>query len=366
MKIVQVLPDLKGGGAERVALNLAHQWSEMGHDVSFVLMQHRGDLCSLLHPRIEVYDLHASRIRQIPFGLISFFKKVRPHVTLAHMWPLTSAVVLAWRLTGSPGRLFLCEHTCLSEHVCRDLSIRLSLVKATLRISYPLASGVVSVSRGAASDLAQLTLLPETSIRVIYNPIVSAHLQPRIEPSAVTRKRLWQGSFSKTLISIGSLKESKNFNLLLDSFAELADELDAGLVILGEGTQRCALEKRIRELGLQQRVRLPGFHPTPDIWLRAADLFVLSSDYEGFGNVVVEALAAGTPVVSTICPYGPDEILEQGTHGVLVPVGDRAALVRGIRWALSRSWDWAALQRRALDFSIPRQASAYLKLFTLS
>lgn len=219
------------------------------------------------------------------------------------------------------------------------------------------------MSQGAAADLARLTGLSERAIQMIHNPVVPAELQPRQSLDAAERQRLWQGAFSRTLISIGTLKPSKNLLQLLDAFAELAEELDAGLVILGEGPQRSALEQRIEELGLQQRVRLPGFDANPDPWLRAADLFVLSSDFEGLPTVLIEALAAGTPVVSTACPHGPDEILEQGRHGVLVPIGDRAALARGIRTALSRSWDPTALQRRALDFSIPRQASAYLELF---
>jgi glycosyltransferase involved in cell wall biosynthesis len=326
-------------------------------------MEERGEFLADVAPGISTHNLQASRFRQVPPRLLTYFRERQPDITLVHMWPLTSAAALAWRLAGSPGQLFLCEHVGLTDHVRRDLFTPLAVVKASLRLSHARASGVLAVSHGAAADLSRLSGLPERSIRVIHNPVVPAEPQPRQPPNAADRQQRWQGAFSRTIINIGTLKTQKNQLLLLDAFAELAEELDAGLVILGEGPQRSALEQRIFDLGLQQRVRLPGFDANPDPWLRAADLFVLSSDFEGFGNVVAEALAAGTPVVSTACPHGPDEILEQGRHGVLVPVGDRDALARGIRSALSRTWDPAALQQRALDFSIPHQASAYLELF---
>lgn len=361
--ILQILPSLRGGGAERMAINLANEWALRGYDVEFALMEKAGVFLTAVSPGVHIHDLKAVRFREVPRLLSAYFRERQPEITLVHMWPLTSAAILAWRLAGSPGRLFVCEHTCLSEHVSRDLSTPLAAVKASLRLTHSRATGVVAVSQGAASDLARLMGLPDCSIQVIHNPVVPADLQPRISTDPAERQRLWQGNFSRTFITIGSLIKSKNLMLLLDAFSDLAEDFNAGLVILGEGPEHQALEQRIQELGLQERVRLPGFDPNPDPWLRSADLFVLSSDFEGLSNVIIEALAAGTPVVSTACPHGPDEILDRGRYGVLVPVGDRAALSLGIRAALNRSWNPEDLQRRSLDFSIPTQASAYFELF---
>ena len=362
-RICQVLPNLQGGGAERVAINLGNDWVARGFSVDFALMDQRGEFLDILSPSATVHNLRASRIRQVPIRLFTYFRECQPEITLVHMWPLTSAAVLAWKLAGSPGRLFLCEHTTLSEQIRLDSSPSLRAVQACLRLSHVHASGVLAVSQGAASDLERISNLPERSVRVIYNPVVPAELKPRVPVQASERQKLGLGDFSYAIISIGMLIKVKNHLLLLDAFADLAQDVDAGLVILGEGPLRPVLEHRIRELGLQNRVLLPGFDADPDPWLRAADLFVLSSDFEGFGNVLVEALAAGTPVVSTSCPHGPDEILDHGRHGLLVPVGDRDALARSMRSALNRSWDSTALQRRALDFSIPKQSSAYLDFF---
>jgi glycosyltransferase involved in cell wall biosynthesis len=241
----------------------------------------------------------------------------------------------------------------------------MAIFKAILRLSHPRASGLVAVSRGAAVDLARLIGIPDASISVIYNPVVTSDIQPRLPADQAERRDLWQGSFSNFIISIGTLKKQKNHLLLLDAFADLAVELDAGLVILGEGPMRPRLERRICELSLQDRVRLPGFDPKPELWLRVADLFVLSSDYEGFANVIPESLACGLPVVSTACPYGPDEILVHGKHGILVSVGNKESLVNGIREGLSRQWNVTELQRRALDFSTSKQSDSYLRMFGL-
>jgi len=365
MKIVQVLPSLQGGGAERVAVNLGITWAEWGHQVEFVLMEQRGEFLDAVDPHIAIHNLACSRFRQVPLRLKRYLHQVQPDVVLVHMWPLTSAAVLAWLLVGKPGKLFLCEHTTLSDHVRRDLSTPLRIVQAVLQLSHSRASGVVVVSEGAARDLANLAGLSEQQITVIHNPVVAAELSalPQ-QPDTQFRKKLWGGCFRTHLLSVGRLKPSKNFRLLLQSFALVANELDAALVILGEGVLRPALERDVQDLGLQGRVVMPGFFADPSPFYHAADLFVLSTDYEGFANVLAEALAAGTPVVSTDCPHGPAEILEHGRYGELVPVGNADALAAGITRALCRPWDREALQRRSLDFSIPRQAQAYIDLFS--
>ena len=362
--IFQVLPDLRGGGAERVAVNLANTWVSWDHEVEFVLMEHRGEFLDAVDPSITFHSFDSMRIRQVPVRLTRYLRQRQPDVTLVHMWPLTSAAVLAWLLAGKPGKLFLCEHVGLTDHVQRDLRTPLPVVQAVLRVSHTRATGVVAVSTGAARDLAQLAGLPEQQVAVIHNPVVAAEL-PALEqrPDPQLCNKLWHGQFRTHMVTVGALKAQKKHRLLLHAFAQVASELDAGLVILGEGGLRATLEQDVQDLGLQGRVVLPGFHGDPTPWYQAADLFVLSSDFEGFANVVAEALACGTPVVSTDCPYGPAEILEHGRYGELVPVGDAVALAAGMRRAVRLLWDREALQRRALDFSIPRQAKMYLEWF---
>ena len=358
------LPSLQGGGAERAALNLANWWASNGYDVEFVLMEQRGEFLNAVSPTISIVSLDCKRFRQLPVALAAYFKHQRPDVALVFMWPLTAIAVLAWMIAGRPSRLFLSEQVGLTDHVRRDLNTPLGMVRAILRFTHRKANGVMACSRGAADDLANLAALRPETVYVIHNPVVEA-VPPRIDflYNASRREKLWQGQFHTYLVTVGTLKAQKNHRLLLQAFAQVAPELDAALVILGEGGLRAMLEQDVQDLGLQARVVMPGFHADPTPWYQSSDLFVLSSDFEGFANVVAEALACGTPVVSTDCPHGPAEILEHGRYGELVPVGDADALAAGIRRGLRRPWDREALQRRALDFSIPRQAQAYLDLF---
>jgi len=172
----------------------------------------------------------------------------------------------------------------------------------------------------------------------------------------------WLDGGHRKLIAIGSFKAQKNFPLLLEAFAELLERVDARLLILGDGPQRPALEKLATDPALRGRVFLPGFSKVPGFYLSRADLFVLSSDFEGFGNVIVEALHAGVPVVSTCCPSGPDEILEHGRLGKLVPVGESSALAVAMRQSLQDVHETSALVERAVFFSIDRSVDEYLSL----
>ena len=359
-----LLPSLQGGGAERAAVNLANCWANSGYAVQFVLMEHRGAFLDVVNPAIAIHSLECKRFRQLPAALYDYLKDQRSDVLLAFMWPLTSIAVLSWILAGRPGRLFLSEQVGLTDHVLRDLRIPLPVVSSILRLSHRNANGMMACSRGAAGDLAHLAGIPPDRVDVIYNPVVQA-CPPKIcfVHDASRRADLWGGHFHFYLVTVGTLKPQKNHRNLLKAFAQLVPDLDAALVILGEGGLRSLLEQDVHDLGLQGRVVMPGFHPDPTPWYQAADLFVLSSDFEGFANVVAEALAFGTPVVSTDCPHGPSEILDHGRYGELVPVGDVDGLAAGIRRGLRRPWDREALQQRALDFSIPRQAQAYIDLF---
>jgi glycosyltransferase involved in cell wall biosynthesis len=153
------------------------------------------------------------------------------------------------------------------------------------------------------------------------------------------------------IVAVGRLSPEKDFATLLAAFAVLRDERALRLTILGEGPERKMLERRVRQLGLEDCVSLPGFVAEPVEWVARAGLLVSSSRHEGFGNAIVEALACGTPVVATDAPYGPREILAGGRFGMLVPPGNLHALVHGMRLALDVPVDRAALRARAAAFT---------------
>jgi glycosyltransferase involved in cell wall biosynthesis len=159
------------------------------------------------------------------------------------------------------------------------------------------------------------------------------------------------------------LKPQKNFGMLLDAFKKVAEKTNARLLILGTGQLQHELEIRIGELSLEGQAFLGGHVDDTASWYETADLFVLSSDYEGFGNVLVEALAAGLPIVSTDCPSGPAEILDNGEYGMLVPVGDADAMADAILGQLSRDHSPETLRRRVPEISGASSLESYDALF---
>lgn len=356
--ILIVLPNLHGGGAERLHVNLANLWVEHGLRVSFALMQKAGDLAGLLHRDIELIDLGSLQIREVPLALSRCIKRRPPDVTIAAMWPLTTAAVLGWIMGGRKGRLFLSDHTHLSVASLYETNFSLRTIGWLIRLSYPFASGRIAVSGGVKDDLCQLSGLKPASVRVIYNPAakgIDVDDGLRSDPTS-----LWERHNGKKILSVGTLKMQKDHETLLRALALLPSSIDAKLVILGEGPLREDMTTLAAALGVSHRLSLPGFVLDPYPWFASADLFVLSSRWEGFGNVIIEAMECGTPVVSTDCPSGPAEILDNGRYGELVPVQDTARLARAIETSLTQKPDRDALKQRAKEFSVESISKQYL------
>lgn len=356
-RVAVLLPDLRPGGAERLHVGLAHEWSARGLGVDFVVRRAQGELLGQLPVGTRIVDLHASRVRNAWLPLARYLRRESPTALLAAMWPLTSIAPLAAGIARFKGRVAVSEHSPLSiAYAGKGALHRLGLCASTA-FGYRLADVRIGVSSGVADDMAQLSGMSRERFNVIHNPAASGHAHGRHErPVALAGVR------GPVILTVGTLKRVKRHDLLLDAFARIAPAIDATLCILGEGAERAALESQVRALGLQDRVLLPGYAADPAPWYAHADLFVLSSDYEGFGNVIVEALEQGVPVVSTDCPSGPREILCDGQYGSLVPVGDADALAQAMLAALSAPHDGDALKRRARDFAVDRIAGQYLQL----
>jgi glycosyltransferase involved in cell wall biosynthesis len=339
------LPNMTGGGAERLALACIEDLIERGHEVDVVLVRAEGQLMPLLPPQARVINLEASRIVASVLPLVRYLRDRKPDSLLAQ------------RLAGSRVVLMVSDHTILSRHV--RTSLQRMLLRWTTRLFYPLADIRIACSRTAADDLACVSGIPREDFEVIYNPISP--------PAAITTtpevERLW-GESAPRIITVGTLKQEKNHALLLRAFAELRSRPNAKLMILGDGPLKTMLEQLAAELGIADRVLMPGFAGNPWPYLASADLFVLSSDYEGFGIALAEAMHVGLRVVSTDCMSGPTEILDQGRFGRLVTCGDVAALAHAMEQALADPADAERIRERADEIAGPSNLARYAELLT--
>lgn len=356
--IALLLPDMRPGGAERVSANLANGLVRRGHRVDLLLASATGELLGELHPGVRVLDLHAPRLRSVLLPLVRYLRRERPAALLACMWPLTVIALWARRLARVHTRVVVAEHATWSHSEILTNQFIDWQVRRSMHHFFPGADGIVTVSHGAADDLARFAHLPRPSITVIYNPVVD-EAAPMPDMAGATAPEGWCHGPHCKVLAVGSLKEIKEYPKLVEAFALLRRRLNARLLILGDGTCRAALEAQVRRLDLGGQVFLPGFVKNPAPYYRRADLHVLSSYSEALPTVLIEALASGTPVVSTDCPSGPREILDGGRFGRLVPVGDVPALASAMAEALARPADAAVLRARALDFSIDKAVARY-------
>jgi glycosyltransferase involved in cell wall biosynthesis len=225
---------------------------------------------------------------------------------------------------------------------------------------FPRADAIVAISRGVAEDVARELRLPRERVHVIYNPVTTPRLLARAQ-QPLDHPWFAPGS-PPVVLGVGRLVAQKDFATLLRAFARVREQRDARLLLLGEGRERDALEALVRELSIEPHVRLPGAVDNPYPYMTRAALLAVSSAWEGFGNVLVEALACGCPVASTDCPSGPSEILEGGLYGPLSPVGDAEGLARSIVALLDGPPERDGLRKRAELFSEERSAERYLRV----
>jgi glycosyltransferase involved in cell wall biosynthesis len=274
-----------------------------------------------------------------------------------------NAVTLLLALLGRGETRFL-------VNVRNQVSVSSALALSRWNRSIPLlmralfrhADGVVAPSRGVAEDVVRLSGVTPDRVTVIHNPVVRPEL---LERARERPAHPWlEDGGPPVVLGAGKLKPQKDFATLLRAFARVRRARPARLVILGEGDERPKLEALARERGVADDVSLPGYVPNPWACFRCAAAFVLSSAWEGLPNVLIEAMACGCPVASTDCPSGPAEILEQGAHGPLVPVGDEAALARAIERLLDEPPERERLIEAAARYSFDASIEAYEAIMT--
>ena len=338
---------LMGGGAERVLINLAHRVAESGIKVDLILSRAEGPLLKIVPPSVEIIDLKAANLDNQQFfklptsfssltslpKLVAYLQKEKPAALLSASHYSNEIAILAKLFARVSTSVVVSEHIALSVQARRVEQISSRLAPLTSRLLYPFANGIVAVSKGVATDLAKTTKIPLQRIQTIYNPVITPEL---LKKSRETVDFSWFGSDnSPVILGTGRLVKQKDFPNLIRAFALVREKIPARLVILGSGREEKTLKNLIEELNLQDKVILPGFVTNPWAYMAKASVFVLSSAWEVLPTVLIEAVAVGTPIVSTDCESGPKEILDRGKYGDLVPVGDYRSMAEAILKVLS-------------------------------
>lgn len=334
-KVLFVMPSFSGGGAERIILTVAGRLAEDGYQVGIFVMKFYGELIEKIPDNIEVSygTLSRSPIKisdinnpNILFKLARAMKKYDIVVGGLELYPTYFPFMLNYYFRK---RLIGWVHTDLEKY----LKIQPKWHTIAAKFMYRKITTIITPSFGTANNLNKLLGL-QNNIHTIYNPVSYKEAINNSEchyDSDLMEKTLTL----PIIIGVGRLEAPKNFSLLIRAHKKLLDSgTRCNLIILGEGSQRKDLENLVNELGSKNNVFLPGFINNPEHFISKASVFVLSSNFEGFGIVLVEALFLGVPIVSTNCDYGPSEILDDGQLGRLVAVEDLDGMVTAIKSSL--------------------------------
>lgn len=353
------LPNLAGGGAEKVVINLLREMSQLNLPLDLVVSNAEGPYLNQLPKQVNLVNLAKGGVLKSVLPLSGYLKEHRPRALISHMSHANVAAMLASKLARTKTQLILVQHNTLS--VDRSKLLRAKFIPMFMKWLYPYADNIVCVSSGVAQDLVFKLGLAKEKVKVIYNPVVNEEL---ITASQAPLDHPWfQQGVPPVFLAVGRLTEQKDFITLLEAFALLRRQRLARLVILGEGELRGELEAKISQLGIALDVSLPGFVTNPYAYMSKASAFVLSSRWEGLGIVLIEAMACSCPVIATDCPNGPKEILEGGKYGYLTQVGDVVALSKAMLQVLDAPVNRDLLRQRAIYFSSKRAVSEYLDLF---
>jgi glycosyltransferase involved in cell wall biosynthesis len=352
------LPNLHGGGAQKVTINLIKGILKRDIPVDLILASNEGHYLHQLPQQVRIFNLAVERVIKAILPLSNYLKQNRPFALVSNMSHANVVASLAKKLARTEGKLILVEHNTFSAN--KSNLIRARFVPPLMQWLYPNIDNIVAVSQGVAEDLEFQLCLKKGKVNVIYNPIVDEQL---ITHAKTPLNHPWfkKGS-SPVFLAVGRLTEQKDFSTLIKAFALVRKQRLAQLIILGEGELRTELEAMINHLGISEDVSLHGFVENPYSYMYNASAFILSSRWEGLPTVLIEAMACGCPVVATDCPSGPQEILEAGKYGTLIPVGDARAMSAAMLDILNTSLDRDVLRQRAMDFSIEQATSKYLLL----
>lgn len=323
-------------------LRLAQSFVQKGVNVDLLLASRGGALFDQIPPGVRVVALNASGVLSAFPGLVRYLRRQRPFALLSTLDHANIVAIAAKYLSFAGTRVIVRIATPISVAMPRSEHRLDHYIPLGARLCYPHADAIITVSQGVAADLTKVTKRVVDKTHIIYNPVpVEAIWLQAQEP---VDHAWFRPGEPPVIIAVGRLTTLKDFPTLIRAFRRVLSQRPVRLMIFGEGEARPNLEMMILEMKLKEQIALPGFANNVFTYMKRAAMLVLSSKWEGFPNVVLEALACGCPVVSTNCPGGAAELLGNGLYGKLVPVGDDEAMASAISATLDTPPDPVTLQ----------------------
>ncbi|AEH36949.1 glycosyltransferase [Halopiger xanaduensis] len=353
-KVTLFIGDLSIGGAERVTVNLANQLSENGHQVEVLVISQQGKLINELSPDVRLSVLPVNRMLWSIIPLAKHLRQSQSDVIIPMMAGPNILTILSRKISLTSPQVIV------TEHINRTNNYHNELHDIFPKYLYKYADNVVGVSEGVTEHIKDWAKIDPDKVTTIYNPVVNEGIT-KISPQTPSEFK----RNSKTILGVGRHTPQKDFKTLIRSFAILSKEYseDVQLIILGKGECTSEYKSLAGRLNIREDVYFPGFVDDPFQYMSNADVFCLSSRLEGLANVLIEAMACGTPVVSTDCPSGPAEVLKNGKYGKLVPIEDPEAMKSALITTLENPISAEKLKKRAQDFSIEESTKKYEALF---
>jgi len=347
------------GGVERVVYNLLQGLAT--HDIEVDLLAvvgKNGWLPEIPWPNIRVIDLKAKHTHLALPAVARYLRQERPAVLMAAKERAIRIAVLARWLARVDTRLVGQLHMNISGYLANKTPVQRWLRLAPIRWLFPYVDLFIGVSAGVVEDILKITGFPTERALALPNPVITPELYRKSEEPI---DHPWFAESIPVIVGAGRLTREKDFPTLIRAFQQVRQQKECRLLILGEGPLRQELEQLVSELGVQDSVSLPGYAKNPFAYMKKAALFAFSSAWEGSGNVLIEAMALGIPVVSTDCPYGPAETLAGGKYGKLVAVGDHAGLAQAMLETLDHPLPAKTLQEAVAEFSVESSTRRYLQ-----
>ncbi|MCB0331110.1 MAG: glycosyltransferase [Bdellovibrionales bacterium] len=364
-KISIFLPSLRGGGAERAMILFAQGAIQAGYKVDLLLSEKSGPLETLVDPAVCVISFQQPRVARSLPALVGYLKREQPLALYSTIPHANCISILAGLLSRTPFQ----ASSKRTRIIVRESNSPVSETKASFsrKIThwltpylYPLADNIIAVSNGVRDEIGRISPRSLRKTTVCHTPVYLPHFEELAQEAC---PHAWLSHKSiPVYLGIGRLTPQKNFSLLLKAFTSIRRKHPARLIILGEGALRKKLIEQADALGIADDISLPGFALNPFPYLKRADCFVLSSDFEGMPNVLIQALTMGTKVVATDCPSGPRECLGEGNYGRLVPVGDKNALADAMEQVLNDEPNPKIAAIMKERYGVPATTAAYLKL----